>query len=272
MKHSQIGHQKELVGLKWIKKKYSERKSVSRKTCYDPHVFIHFMIVVTNLRELFVNLGNSKARAISPTYDLAYMALLNGKDIEEAEDKTTQKKQDEKSAPPSQQQHHQQNGPVEKVQQQHEKQEDNTSALEEQEKENESSMEQQNENESSMEQQNVSPVNEAAQDTETHSTEKPSSSDSNESAQVSNTSTEKPPVSDTNDDSVMPDVDKENELPPSYDQVVKEKEKGDSSGALILYEKKPELPRRPSAANMMLGKQQDVTGKILIFLYEDTLI
>lgn len=265
MKHSQIGHQKELVGLKWIKKKYSERKSVSRKTCYDPHVFIHFMIVVTNLRELFVNLGNSKARAISPTYDLAYMALLNGKDIEEAEDKTTQKKQDEKSAPPSQQQHHQQNGPVEKVQQQHEKQEDNTSALEEQEKENESSMEQQ-------EQQNVSPVNEAAQDTETHSTEKPSSSDSNESAQVSNTSTEKPPVSDTNDDSVMPDVDKENELPPSYDQVVKEKEKGDSSGALILYEKKPELPRRPSAANMMLGKQQDVTGKILIFLYEDTLI
>ncbi|KAI7873880.1 cysteine proteinase, partial [Lichtheimia hyalospora FSU 10163] len=201
---------------------------------------------VTNLRELFLNLGNSKARAISPTYDLAYMALLNGKDIEEAQDKSTQKQEEEKpsSTPPPQQQQHQ-NGQVEKVHQQ--EQQDSTPASEEQQKEDGSSNGQQE------------PKDELL---------------ANESVQVSDTpASEKAPTSDNNDDSVEPDADKENELPPSYDQVVKEKGTGDSSGALILYEKKPELPRRPSAANMMLGKQQDVTECMsnVMFLIEAAL-
>ncbi|OAD68228.1 hypothetical protein PHYBLDRAFT_183194 [Phycomyces blakesleeanus NRRL 1555(-)] len=36
------------------------------------------------LRSLFINLQNTSQRAISPEYDLAYMALLNEKDVEEA--------------------------------------------------------------------------------------------------------------------------------------------------------------------------------------------
>ncbi|KAI9318471.1 hypothetical protein BX666DRAFT_1855352 [Dichotomocladium elegans] len=41
---------------------------------------------VSNLRDLFINLGSTTEWAISPTYDLAYMALLNGKEFEEIEE------------------------------------------------------------------------------------------------------------------------------------------------------------------------------------------
>lgn len=76
--------------LKWIHLKFDVPRNVSFSPFFLPPKtrLLTFYIVVELLKALFIKLQETQERAISPEYDLAYMALLNEKDDDDTATET----------------------------------------------------------------------------------------------------------------------------------------------------------------------------------------
>ncbi|KAG0183416.1 ubiquitin-specific protease ubp2 [Apophysomyces sp. BC1021] len=195
----------------WQSKKIGAIKVDEAETRHSSH-----FLVVALLRDLFINLTYSTEKAISPVYDLAYMALLNGKEDEAitAESSTTHNQKEEHVI----------------VYTDEPKKEPSIST------------------ESTM------------TPSETHETVSERASNSDPEAMPDQESgpmeSENVSVEEEKEQSTLNELKKDNDALPSYEEAL------DTAGPSITVEKKgpaQDIKKELNAANMMFGKQQDVT-------------
>lgn len=173
-----------------------------RSYCKKPHKII---IVVSLLRDLFNNLVNTSQRAISPAYELAYMALLNEKEDEEA----AEEKQKAEGSPDAQV-----------------PESSNTTIEEDQ---------------------------DSKSNTPSYIDEKGASAPSSDTDGL-NTEPLDERITITDENSIPTDE------PPAYEDVIKDPPLIDEKKPLPPDPPKAAAKNKPNVANMMFGKQQDVTG------------
>lgn len=193
--HAEVQRAKKCKLYRWI--------DVSRR-CWPIY------IVVSLLRDLFNNLANSSLRAISPEYELAYMALLNEKEEDSQANET--KQEPEKAS-------------------EHQDPENSSMVID-------------------TEKSSVPSPSITSQTADENTAPEPSDGTNSAEAQALD---ERITISDEN---TVP-----TDEPPAYEDIVKDIPIIDEKKPLPPVPQKPAPKAKPNTANMMFGKQQDVTGR-----------
>ncbi|KAI9496046.1 hypothetical protein BDB00DRAFT_927094 [Zychaea mexicana] len=230
---------------------------VDQKEVYRAKKFVFL------LKDLFTNLENASQRAISPEYDLAYMALLNGRSVENDAPADTKGESSSGSSKKEPEQGKAAELQVEKQDESESQQQSADLDTEMTEAQVPGTQEQKQQQPEEVEKEELSPTTPAPV---SKTADTPGSSEP--LPQVPDNDNINEAVKEEIETAPQPQPD---ELPPAYEDVIMEDERPSIPDKKHLLDKPlpkplpgtpPALPPRdprPSAANIMFGKQQDVT-------------